>query len=272
MSPSHHYPLYLKHRVVGTRVERPLATLRWLASAPRRVRNPELTSMFHEHRYVDLLLDHLVQPAWTCIDGGAHIGAVTARFFALAPAQRHLVIEPVPRKAAWLRAKYPRAEIHQVALGDVSSSQRFYEDDRHSAFSSLRPQPDEHASGAAHSYDVDVVMLDDLVGTRRVDLVKLDLEGAELLALRGARQVLTSSRPVVIFECGPAPVLDSFGYDRTDLWDALHDADYDVYLAQDVAFGREPMGRDEFRRAGTYPFPGFNFVGLPAGTPVTRLC
>ena len=77
--------------------------------------------------------------------------------------------------------------------------------------------------------------------------------------------------------CGTYPYMapEQFGMDtideRTDLWDLLHDARYDVYLVQDAVFGRDPMGRDEFRRAGTYPFPGFNYVALPVGTPVTRL-
>jgi hypothetical protein len=65
--------------------------------------------------------------------------------------------------------------------------------------------------------------------------------------------------------------LDAFGYERTDIWDLLTDAGYDLYLAQDHVFGRDPMGRDEFRRAGTYPFPGFNYFACPVGTPVTRL-
>lgn len=260
-------PLYLKHRLIGTPAERPLGTARWLLRAPTRWRHPELTAMHREPRYIDDVLAHLLQPGWSCIDGGAHIGSMTATFLRLCPDGHHLAVEPVPTKAAWLRERYPAADVRQVALGATPDRQVFFEDRRRSGFSGLRPA----GGGRNVSYEVEIARLDDLTGDRHVDFLKLDVEGAELDALRGATGLLRRDRPIILFECGVQTALDAFGYLRTDLWDLLTAEGYDIRLVQDVVFGRDPMGREEFRRAGSYPFPGFNYLATPSGTPAHRL-
>jgi len=55
--------------------------------------------------------------------------------------------------------------------------------------------------------EVQTESLDNLLeenGIGRVDVIKVDVEGAEELVLRGAIKTLTTSRPVVIFEYNPA--------------------------------------------------------------------
>lgn len=260
--------LYLKHRIIGTPIQRPLSKARWILGAPNRARNPELAAMHQEHLYVDHALHHLLRPDWNCVDGGSHIGSVLAEYVHHSPQGRHLAVEPVPHKAAWLRARYPGVDVQQVALGETPGTHVFFEDPDRPGFSSLRPLA---AGQRSVRYDVRISRLDDLVGDCHIDFVKLDLEGAELPALRGATALLARDRPVVLFECGVQSAIDAFGYERTDVWDFLTDAGYDMYLAQDFVFGRERISRDEFRRAGTYPFPGFNYFALPAGTTVERL-
>ena len=68
------------------------------------------------------------------------------------------------------------------------------------------------------------------VGLKRLDLLKIDVEGAELFVLRGAREVLSNLRPAVLFEVGyrnlrpyailPSDIfrfLDDIGYRVMDL-------------------------------------------------------
>lgn len=80
----------------------------------------------------------------------------------------------------------------------------------------------------AGSVQVDVVSLDDVIGTRKLrrpTLVKIDVEGAEMDVLQGMRRTLCSARPTLIYEvddetrngleekCGEiASFLDSAGY------------------------------------------------------------
>jgi FkbM family methyltransferase len=50
----------------------------------------------------------------------------------------------------------------------------------------------------------DVVTLDSVVGDAPVDLIKIDVEGAELLALTGAVGVLKNQRPTILCEINPS--------------------------------------------------------------------
>jgi FkbM family methyltransferase len=172
-----------------------------------------------------------------------------------------------------------------VAVSDTPGTVTFYDAVDQSGFSGLRRpvvgDPDNPGSGSTiRSYDVDCETLDRLFVTGDgtapvdpvpVDLIKIDVEGAELPALRGGEQLLATYRPDIVFECAEDSGLEAFGYTRADLHDFFTDADYHVWLVRDHVFGRGPMGRDEFVRAGTYPFPGFNYVARPAGTEATRI-
>ncbi len=73
------------------------------------------------------------------------------------------------------------------------------------------PLPDYHAKGnfgrisvgieaQPGSVAVPCVRLDDVVGSDAVSLIKIDVEGYELLTLQGAAGILTSSRPVLYVE------------------------------------------------------------------------
>jgi len=79
---------------------------------------------------------------------------------------------------------------------------------------------DRHDPGPAvpvESVQCEIVRLDDaLEGTDRVDVMKLDIEGAELEALRGGSGVLERFHPVVIAEVD-AEFLGGFGHTPADL-------------------------------------------------------
>jgi FkbM family methyltransferase len=262
--------LKLKHHLVGTVAARPLNRVRSWTSLPMRRRHPELHGLFHESEFMDRAVRRLVTPTMNCIDGGCHIGAMLATFVEIAPEGHHIAFEPVAEKANWLRKRWPQAEIHQAAIGERAGQATFNENQKRPGMSSLRRENIE--GDGITSYTVDIVTIDDVVGDREIGFLKLDVEGNELFALRGARKVLATSKPALLFECGPPWTLTPFEYTRGDLWDFLHDeAGYSVWLVSDYLFSREPMGRAEFERAGTYPFPGFNYIALPIGTELTPL-
>ncbi len=262
--------LYVKHRLIGTPLDRPLQQVRWLTSWRERRRHPELLALFHESEQIEMAVHRLVSPATNCIDGGCHIGAMLALFTSVAPAGRHIAFEPVAEKAAWLRRRWPVAEVHQAALGDAPGEASFAVNRTRPGMSGLRTA--YLGSDALTASTVEVVTIDDVVGEREIGFLKLDIEGNELPALRGARRTIERCRPAILFECGPRWTLEQFGYSRSEMFDFIHDElGYSIWLVADYLFSRDPMGRDEFERCGTYPFPGFNFVALPIGTPLTPL-
>ena len=253
--------------LVGTQAGRAYERLRWAAGAGQRRRHPELWDFYLEPYRFDLALTHIVQPDSHCFDGGCHVGSVLAQMVKLAPQGQHTAVEPVPLKVAALTKRFPSVRIVPGAIGEEPGTMTFYDDD--SGFASFHPDPMNLDASAGR--EVEVHTIDDIVGEGRLDVLKLDIEGAELWALKGARKSVDYHQPTVVIECGRNETLEPFGYSRQDMYDYVSgDLGYSMYSVVDYLYGRDPMTADEFGRAGTYPFRGFNYVCLPKGQAVPR--
>lgn len=255
--------LKLKEFLITTPMGGPIKRL--AGTTKRRIktiRQPELDGFFRDDDYLDQVLSTLITDDARCVDIGCHIGSVLKTFFDHAPNSAHIAVEPVPAKAASLQQRFPKAIIHQCALADKPGTAEFFEDTKNPGYSSLIKG--HGTEGSIASYAVPVRTLDDICQSAvRLDLIKIDVEGAELNVLRGGVDTLAKHQPVLVFECGPV--------DQThdhQVGDALftHINDtlaYDVFGAIDLVFGRPPLTLAEFRRYRTYPFTALNFVAKP---------
>lgn len=165
------------------------------------------------------LLASLLEPGMCCLDVGANIG-----YYSIMAGARGASVhcfEPVPHLYEKLReniALNPAAQIsaYRLALAEESGSASFFvvHDASNLGLSSLE------ASAGAEEISVETKTLDDLVreqGINRVDLIKVDVEGAEERVFQGAAGLLKSdSAPDIIFECHPWAtcdrILKTFGY------------------------------------------------------------
>ncbi len=68
----------------------------------------------------------------------------------------------------------------------------------------------------------------------RVRLIKVDIEGGELLAFRGAEKTIARDRPVIIYEEN-GPACRAFGYAPADLMEFLRDLGYQVKRIERLA-------------------------------------
>ena len=88
----------------------------------------------------------------------------------------------------------------------------------------------EHV-GFEKSMDVecDVIVIDDfLPDVKNVSLIKCDIEGADLFALRGASKIIERDHPTVIVEINPW-FLEGFGLTTADIVGFFGDRGYSVY-------------------------------------------
>lgn len=255
-------PSTLKYEAIRTPLERPLLWLRHAFGALERRRHPELHELHEEPARIHAVLRRVLGPASNGIDVGCHYGSVLSELCRLAPRGHHAAFEPIPDKVRFLRRKFPEVDIHELALSDVPGHARFFVEPARSGFSALRhPEP-----AACTAIDVRCARLDDVwPQDLPVALLKLDIEGAELLALRGALTTLRRHKPVVLFECGPGGPR-AFGYAPADLHAfLLHDARYAIYFLRDfLAERRAPVDAETFRAASSdYPFRAFNWLAAP---------
>ncbi len=259
----------MKVRLAGSPAAILIDRARWQMHRSFGRQRAELAELNMEGPRLRLVLSALITADSHCLDGGCHVGSVLAQMVALAPAGRHIAVEPVEAKAAALAKRYTTVNVVHAALGENPGSMEMVQD--LTGFASLRPASTD-ADAARSTRAVSVVTIDDLVGDNQLDVIKLDIEGAELWALRGATKVFAREQPSLLFECGTNADLERFGYARADIHSFITDElGYSIYTLTDFIYGREPRTAAEFERNGTYPFTGFNYVALPAQRPVARM-
>lgn len=182
-------------------------------------------------------LDQLAQPGMTMLDIGAHVGYYSRRYAKiLGENGRIFSFEPHPRTFATLKhnvAALPQVTAVQLALAEQEGTAELHDYLMMSASGSLHydesmvelQKAQTHASDiaprigqtfAAQTFTVRTTPVDAFLvarGVSQVDLVKMDIEGAEIGALRGMQQTIANSpNLVLVMEYNPQ-ALKAFGHD-----------------------------------------------------------
>jgi FkbM family methyltransferase len=253
--------LQIKSRLVGTPLEGAAQRARWLLKARKRHKHPELWELYLEEHWLPVILQRLLKNDSRCVDAGCHIGSFLSLLANYAPNGRHVAFEPSMTKSAWLKRQFPQAEIFSYALGDASGVAVFEEDFANPGYSHLQQDSGGSAARSVARYEVQVRRLDDiLLEGEKVDFIKLDIEGSELAALRGATKLMKKWRPAIMFECGTEYHSSER---RKELYSFVtDDLGYEVFSFTDFVFHKGKLSFDEFRKCGLYPFRAFNFLAF----------
>jgi FkbM family methyltransferase len=193
----------------------------------------------------------LVGPADVVIDGGANIGLFTVLAASRVGAGGHVIAcEPSPATMTLLRTNVARnafghVSLREVALAEAPGRLELEVFDPGSGYSSFAPA----ASGSGTRVEVEVTTLDAVAGEalERVKLVKLDVEGAELRALRGASELIARARPDFIVEL-EAEHLERQGASVEEVRALFADAGYQAFAIGDHGF--EALGEAWTRSGG----------------------
>lgn len=143
------------------------------------------------------------------LDCGANVG-VTVRMELEAGARQIIAIEPGPENVACLRRNFP----DEVASGRVVIVAKGVWD--HDDMLTLRVNPKNSSSdsfinrraGTVDLAQVPLITIDHLVSAlnlTKVDYIKMDIEGSEVLALQGAHEVLAKFKPRISVSSDNAP-------------------------------------------------------------------
>jgi FkbM family methyltransferase len=171
----------------------------------------------------DHLVRQIVGAGAVVFDIGANIGWYSCLIDTVAQGQiRVVAVEPAPRAVCLLtkNASHRNIEVIACAIGEASGSADLVE----------RSTLDLAQVRFCKSGKIRVVTIDDLA-TRfgQPQLIKIDVEGAEMLAIRGALKTLRHREPpYVLFEYISANTFMFGGYPLTELVELFREAGYSV--------------------------------------------
>lgn len=168
---------------------------RWGAYGAERAELHERVELEHCAR--------LIRRNGVVIDVGANLGAFTVNLAVRRPDLHFHSLEPVTATCDWLRAN-----IRRNGLGERVHAHRLAAAERAGALEiTNRSYTDNHLvvgeGGAQGTEVVPVITLDEFTaehGVQGIDLIKADVEGAELRVLRGAERLLREERPHLLLE------------------------------------------------------------------------
>lgn len=180
------------------------------------------------------LIARAIHPGMVAVDVGANLGVHTlALARAVGPAGRVHALEPDPSNFRLLVRTVATAGHAQVALYRVAAAAQAGEVDLHLSAAN-RGDHRLHVDAAPRArVRVPVVALDELLAReRRVDFVKIDVQGAEVAVLRGLRRTLARSPGVgVLCELSPA-LLRQAGADPEECFAILRGAGLGAHRIQ----------------------------------------
>jgi FkbM family methyltransferase len=164
----------------------------------------DVTKNIQYDRLTNEIINTVVNQNSVCIDVGAHKGEILDVIIKNAPNQVHYGFEPIPSLFNNLQLKYgEKCHILPYALSEEEGKSTFQFVKNAPAYSGIKQRKYAVKNPEIEEIEVELKRLDDVVPSDiKIDLIKIDVEGAEFMVLKGAKELLLRNKPTIIFECG----------------------------------------------------------------------
>lgn len=241
-----------RNTLVGRAIRFPLSLI------PAETRLPIMQGTLRGHRWVvgssnhgcwlgsyernqQILLEKYLKEGDVIFDIGAHVGFYTLLGSVLVGGSGQVVaFEPVPKNLMYLKKHLQINSISNVAIVEAAVSDR----QGHGRLSS-GPSSSMWHLDAQGELGVQTVSLDELVLNARIpppSLIKMDIEGAEVLALNGSARVVSEFHPIFVLSThgvdvhqGCCRFLESAGYRLFPIGQTSLDECRELFAVHDAA-------------------------------------
>jgi FkbM family methyltransferase len=173
----------------------------------------------------------------TIIDLGAHIGTVTQKYKIDYPNARIYAFEPFPESIKYLTERFacePRIKPIAKAVGDKPGVRKFFINPRttHNSLLELTEVGEHHYHSHSIAIQVPITTIDEFCRNNAIEkiaILKMDIQGAELMALQGAVNTLETGAISLIYS--EVWILNHYnkGCVFSELYNFLASYDYTLY-------------------------------------------
>jgi FkbM family methyltransferase len=229
---------------------------------------PALMGGFYEKIELDVF-ERLAATSKTIVDVGANIGLYCCIAADRAPdAAKIVAFEPVPENLGYLRRNLEENElaarvvVEEQAVGQASGRIEIYllegSTARHSASA-------KNVQNSTTSITVPAVSLDGYLqqklGNRPIDLLKVDVEGYESAVLRGARRILHEDKPTLFIEFVPDNLVNC-GFRPDEFLDIIFGIYDNVLVVDEPRSTFKPCSKHDLLRYSTRRYMNANLIAI----------
>jgi len=194
------------------------------------------------------IIQRVCKPGSNCIDVGAHKGEVLDQMLKYAAEGKHYAFEPIPALYDKLKEKYQgtNCTVLDIALSNKKGTSTFNYVISNPSYSGLIKRKYDREGEKDTLIEVKTDLLDNVLpADHKVDLMKIDVEGGELLVMEGAKETLKKNKPVIIFEHGLG-ASDFYGSTPVKVYELLSDCGLKISRMKDWLAGKAPLTKEQF--------------------------
>jgi FkbM family methyltransferase len=186
---------------------------------------------------------------WVCLDVGANIGYFSVLLSTLCPKGRVIAVEPISENAEFTkqnldRNKITNCDVECAALSD-EVGEREFNLVADTAFSGFKSTGRKAESESILVKTLTPLLLLEKHGVEKLDLIKIDIEGAEPLVFKAFKAVFKINRPkYILSECN-SKNLATYGYQVSEFLAMMGDYGYEVFGLTEDGHMKSIDGIDE---------------------------
>ena len=197
------------------------------------------------------ILSKIIKPGDVFIDIGANIGYFSLLVANNVSTAKVISFEPVREIFERLKENvaindFKNITVFNAAVGEMKEEKELFVSGPDNLGMSSFQQP---GNFSGKKEIVQVLVLDEWfqrAGLAKIDVIKLDVEGSELAALKGMKEILQSFKPIVIVEINPE-TLSMFDLAAHDIYDYLDNFNFKGFIISETGklIDPEPKEKEE---------------------------
>lgn len=252
----------IRQIIVGTRVGRIAQSTKALIGLCLAARRHGESMGTHCNDVIaEKLITNMCPNGGCFVDIGAHIGSISSEVLRTAPNATIYAVEAMPDKAENLQKKFKKIHVLNYAVGNDQGIIPFYVNKSRSGYSSII-QPSSESKDIWKEIQVKTKRLDQIILDTAIDVIKIDVEGAEYDVIRGSKNIIRNFRPLIMFESGP--YLSSLEKNiRIGIFNFFKDNNYIVLIPNRLAHNDDGLTIDCFLDSHIYPRRTTNYFAIP---------
>lgn len=205
------------------------------------------------HKY-DILTKRIINrlpQSSNCIDVGCFKGEILDLMKNAAPKGQHFGIEPIPSQFDYLSQKYmntKNCKVFNIAASNATGVSEFNFVQSNPSYSGLRKRDYDKPNEIDTTIKVKTDLLDNVIPSDvSIALIKIDVEGAELLVLEGASKIIEKYKPIVVFEHGMG-ASNHYGTSPAMIFDYFHNKSMRLSTLDNYLSKKNTLTKVEFEK------------------------